>query len=155
MPSPTFVNSSTINAQLQHNDLRGRVHAENTAAQTFQKMEQRDSQRVVQSNKSEKERRFNHLEEIFKSLKMPIIKCFQKCCEWKQSDKKLSERANIQKVIKIDKSLLKGVKRVLIVDDVLTSGSTIRTMIKQIPSNIDKKVLVLSSNCRVLTNEII
>ena len=107
------------------------------------------------SNKSEKERGFNHLEEIFKSLKMPIIKCFQKCCEWKQSDKKLSERANIQKVIKIDKSLLKGVKRVLIVDDVLTSGSTIRTMIKQIPSNIDKKVLVLSSNCRVLTNEII
>jgi hypothetical protein len=26
-------------------------------------------------------------------------------------------------------------------------------MIKQIPTNIDKKVLVLSSNCRVLANE--
>lgn len=107
------------------------------------------------SDKSEKERGFNHLEEVFKNLKMPIIKCFKKCCEWKQSDKKLSERMNVQNVIKIDKRLLKGVKRVLIVDDVLTSGSTIRTIIKQIPSNIDKKVLVLSSNCRVLANEIV
>lgn len=102
---------------------------------------------------SEKERGFNHLEEIFKSLEMPIIKCFKKSCEWKQSEKKLLQRANIQKVIKIDKSMLKGVKKVLIVDDVLTSGSTIRTMIKQIPTNIDKKALVLSSNCRVLANE--
>lgn len=105
--------------------------------------------------KSEKERGFNHLEEIFKSLKIPIIKCFEKCCEWKQSDKKMCERADVQKVIKIDKSMLKGVKKVLIVDDVLTSGSTIRTMIKQIPSNIDKKVLILSSNSRVLANEIV
>ncbi len=51
----TIAPKSQEASQLQHNDLRGRVHAENTAAQTFQKMEQRDSQRVVQSNKSEKE----------------------------------------------------------------------------------------------------
>ena len=104
---------------------------------------------------SELKRGFNHLEEVFKNLNMPIIKCFKKIKDWKQSDKKKGERKDIQKVIKIDKRALKGIKKVLIVDDVLTTGSTIKTMIKQIPQNIDKKVLVLSSNCRLLANEII
>ena len=100
-------------------------------------------------------RGFCHLEGICESLNLKMIKCFSKSQEWKQSDKKLSERKDIQNIIKIDKSLLNGVKRVLIVDDVLTSGSTIKTMISQMPSNIDKKVLVLSSNCQFLPNEIV
>ena len=103
----------------------------------------------------ENNRNFNHLEEIFKSLKLPIIKCFVKTKNWKQSDKNLQERKQIQKIIKIDKSCLNDTKKVLIVDDVLTSGSTIKTMISQIPLVIDKKVLVLSSNCRILKNEIV
>ncbi len=111
---------------------------------------------LAPSNKSiEQKRDFNHLEEIFNGLNLKIIKCFIKSEEWKQSDKNLIDRANIQNVIKIDKSMLNGVKRVLIVDDVLTSGSTIKAMISQIPANIDKKVLVLSSNCRILKNEIV
>ena len=104
---------------------------------------------------SETKRGFCHLEEIFKSLDLQIIKCFEKKEGWKQSDKKWGDRKDVQNVIKIDKSLLNGVKKVLIVDDVLTSGSTIKTMISQMPSYIDKKVLVLASNCRVLANEIV
>jgi predicted amidophosphoribosyltransferase len=108
------------------------------------------------SNKdSELKRGFSHVEEMIKGLNLKIIRCFKKTKQWKQSNKHLEERANIQNIIKIDKSLLNGVKRVLIVDDVLTSGSTIKTMISQIPSNIVKKVLVLSSNCRILKNEIV
>lgn len=103
----------------------------------------------------ERRRGFCHLESIFENLNLKIIKCFKKSKEWKQSDKKLNERTEIQNVIKIDKSLLEGVKKVLIVDDVLTSGSTIKTMISQMPPNIDKKVLVLSSNCQFLPNEIV
>ena len=102
----------------------------------------------------EKIRGFCHLEKIFESMGLEIIKCFRKVKTWKQSDKNLKEREKIQKVIKIDNWLLEGVKKVLLVDDVLTSGSTIKTMISQIPSNISKKVLVLSSNCQFLTNEI-
>lgn len=109
---------------------------------------------LAPSNKdSEEKRNFNHLESIFLSLNMPIIKCFKKIKKWKQSDHKYEERANIQNVIKIDKSMLNGVKRVLIVDDVLTSGSTIKMLISLLPTNIDKKVLILSSNCRFLKNE--
>ena len=111
---------------------------------------------LAPSNKEDEIKRgFNHLEEIFKCLKLPIIKCFKKSKKWKQSDKKYSERVQIQKIIKIDKTCLMGVKRVLVVDDVLTSGSTIKTLISQLPSNIDKKVLVLSSNCKIVSNEIV
>ena len=111
---------------------------------------------LAPSNKEAEEKRgFCHLEGIFKRLNMPVIKCFRKDIEWKQSNKYKSEREQIQNVIKIDKSELLGVKHVLIVDDVLTSGSTIKTMISQIPPNILKKVLVLSSNCRILKNEIV
>ena len=99
---------------------------------------------LAPSNKEIEEKRgYCHLEEIFKNLNLKIIKCFEKSEKWKQSDKKLSERKDIQKVIKIDKRPLEGIKKVLIVDDVLTSGSTIKAMISQLPSNIDKKVLVL------------
>ena len=104
---------------------------------------------------SENKRGFNHLEEIFKCLDIPIIKCFKKTKKWKQSDKKREERTTIQNVIKIDKPCLIGVKRVLIVDDVLTTGSTIKTLISQLPTSIDKKVLVLASNCRIVANEIV
>ena len=103
----------------------------------------------------ENKRGFCHLEEIFKLLDLPLIKCFRKECDWKQSDKDLRDRINIQNVIKIDKRMLNGVKKVLIVDDVMTSGSTIKAMISQMPANINKKVIVLSSNCRILGNEII
>ena len=111
---------------------------------------------LAPSNQDVEEKRgFCHLEGIFKRLNMPIVKCFRKVVEWKQSDKYRAEREQIQNVIKIDKSGLLGVKKVLIVDDVLTSGSTIKTMVSQIPTNILKKVLILSSNCRILKNEII
>ena len=111
---------------------------------------------LAPSNKEiEDKRGFNHLEGIFECLNFPIIKCFKKAKLWKQSDKKLKDRGDIQKVIKLDKSCLNNVKRVLIVDDVLTSGSTIRTIIRQLPSCVDKKVLVLSSNCRIVKNEIV
>lgn len=108
---------------------------------------------LAPSNESSiQQRGFNHLKEIFERLKMPVIECFRKEKEWKQSDKKIKEREKIQNVIKCDKKALKGVKKVLLVDDVLTSGATIKAMIQQLPTNIDKKVLVLASNCNFLSN---
>ena len=111
---------------------------------------------MAPSNKSREDKRgYNHLEEIFKCLGLKIINCFKKVEEWKQSDKKMIQREEVQNIIKIDKSALKGIKKVVLVDDVLTSGSTLRAMIKQIPTNVDKKALILASNCRVLKNEIV
>lgn len=101
----------------------------------------------------DKRRGFNHVEEIAKLLDLEIIRCLKKSKNYKQSNKKYEERSEIQNVIKIDKTKLNGVKKVLILDDVTTSLSTLKTIIRLLPTNIDKKALILSSNCRFLENE--
>lgn len=95
-------------------------------------------------------RGFNHIEEIFKSLKLPIIKCLRKKEKFKQSGLTKQERKKIkQKIEVIDGTLLKD-KNILIVDDVMTTGSTISAVIELLaqyqPKNI--KVLVLARKCR-------
>lgn len=105
------------------------------------------------SKESNKKRNFNHVEEIFKSLKLNMVKCFLKTENWKQSSKNKNERNQIQKVIKINKAMLRGIDKVLIVDDVSTTLSTIKALIRLIPTNIDIKVLVLSSNCQIKSIE--
>ena len=75
----------------------------------------------------DQERGFNHVEVIFSLLKNKKIKLFLKNRNYKQSDQSFKNRKNIKNVIEIDKSKLKGIKKVLVVDDVLTSGNTLST----------------------------
>ena len=105
------------------------------------------------SKKSDKKRGYRHVKEIAKLLDLEIIDCLSKKKEYKQSDQKYEDREKIQNVIQIDKKKVKGIKKVLIMDDVTTSLSTIRTIIRLLPTEIDKKVLILASNCRFLENE--
>lgn len=98
-------------------------------------------------------RGFNHIKELAKVLGLDIIDCLTKTKKYKQSDQRYRERRNIQKYIKIDKSVLNDKDRVLILDDVTTSLSTIKAIIHLLPTNIDIKVLVLASNCRFMENE--
>ena len=103
--------------------------------------------------RDDKKRGFNHVKEISKLLNLEVIDCLEKVKNYKQSDQKMNERYHIQNVIRIDKTKLKGVKRVLIVDDVTTSLSTLKTIIRLLPTNIDIKILVLASNCRFVENK--
>lgn len=98
-------------------------------------------------------RGFNHVKEIAKLFKLEIVDCLSKNKEYKQSSKKLKERKDIQKIIKIDKTKINEKDKILIIDDVTTSLSTIKAIIHLLPTNIDKKVLVLASNCRFMENE--
>lgn len=91
-------------------------------------------------------RGFNHVETIFSVLNMKMIKCVHKIDDVKQSDLNAKERQNIYKhmIIKDGEQLLG--QRVLIVDDVFTTGSTVKAMIKLIKNYNPKtiKVLLLS-----------
>ena len=98
-------------------------------------------------------RGFNHVKEIAKSINLEIIDCLSKIKEYKQSDKKMSERKNIQKVIRIDKTKVNTKDKILIIDDVATSLSTIKSIIHLLPTKSDIKVLVLASNCRFVADE--
>lgn len=88
-------------------------------------------------------RGFNHVITIFKDLKMPIFSCFYKEKDMKQSDLSFNERSNIKDVIKIKNAQFLEGKKVLLIDDVFTSGSTVKTMINLLKPIKPKKISVL------------
>lgn len=104
----------------------------------------------VPSNIDEDVKRgFNHVSEIFKILNLNSKKLFYKNRHYKQSDQSYADRVKIKDIIMINKRV-KIPDKVLIIDDVLTSGNTVKTCINLVKKGGAKrvKVLVLSIVCR-------
>ena len=102
---------------------------------------------VPSTKASDKKRGFNHVVEISKALNLEVKEVFYKSKDYKQTNQKFGNRKDISKVIKLKVNLDKK-KKYLLLDDVMTSGNTIKTCIdllrKQDIKNI--KVLVVSDN---------
>lgn len=99
-------------------------------------------------------RGFNHVEEIFKSLKFKAEKAIIKKYHFKQSDQSFENRHKIEDVLDVDPKLhfnLYG-KKILIVDDVFTTGSTVRTMINLLKPFHPKRIEVLVMSKVINTN---
>lgn len=96
------------------------------------------------SKDDDMKRGFNHVIEIFKVLKLNLIEnVFYKEIAYKQSDQKFDDRKNIEKVIKINKIDLKD-KKILLVDDVITSGNTIKTCLNLLLNSGVKHIKILT-----------
>lgn len=85
--------------------------------------------------KEDKQRGFLHIEEIVKNLKMKYEVLFYKKEEHKQSALKYKERSNVEKIIDVIESKKIINKKYLIVDDIFTSGSTLKTIVKILIKN--------------------
>lgn len=99
----------------------------------------------------DKKRGFNHVYEMVKILNMPIITCLEKNKDLKQSSYHFSERQNISNYLIVNDNikLIKN-KKILLVDDVLTTGSTMKACINLLKNNQVKKLnfLAMSYTCR-------
>lgn len=88
-------------------------------------------------------RGFNHVTEVFKMLNLPMLDILEKTSHFKQAENNAKDRQLISKylVIKNLNSLIK--KRVLIVDDIYTTGSTMSAAINLVEKLNPKEIRVL------------
>lgn len=92
--------------------------------------------------KNDEDRGFNHVVEMYSILGLKMERIIHKIKQVKQADLSSEERQKIGDVLIIDDVDLTN-KRILIVDDVFTTGSTIRSMIELIKSKNPKDIKVL------------
>ena len=91
-------------------------------------------------------RGFNHVEEIAKTISSKVITPFYKVKEWKQSSKNKKEREDINNVIAVNENMISKLKRIVIIDDIYSTGNTIKSCIRQIKHKCDIKVLCICKN---------
>ena len=93
----------------------------------------------------DEKRGFNHVVSIYELLGLPMLDCLIKTEDRKQADLNFEERKKIGSVIKLRENVVLSGKRILFVDDVMTSGSTILACLSLLknrkPSKIDVLVL--------------
>lgn len=88
-------------------------------------------------------RGYNHVVEIFSEIGLPLVEALRKTKEVKQSDLHFKERQKIREILELKEEISFQGKRVLFVDDILTSGSTARACMSLIEKAGAKKVRFL------------
>lgn len=99
--------------------------------------------------KEDLERGFNHVEEIFSFLKINKLKILHKTQPKKQAGSTRVEREKIKDVLEIDDVDLTN-KKILLVDDVLTTGSTLRACIDLLNTKNPKQIEILVMSKRIM-----
>lgn len=88
-------------------------------------------------------RGFNHIEEIYNRLKLPMLKILIKIKNEKQAKKNRKQRMTSQNNFEItDTNIVKN-KKILIVDDVYTTGSSMNAAINLVKLGKPRKISVL------------
>ena len=96
------------------------------------------------SKEDDARREFNHVEEIFKCLDLPYLKIIEKTQKYKQSDQAHSKRKEIIKYLKVSNLEIVRNKKILLVDDIVTTGSTLKSAIKLLRPGRPKKIKIMT-----------
>ena len=99
-------------------------------------------------------RGFNHVVEVFKTLGLEMLPIIEKTAHFKQAEHKAKKRSEIGKYLTIKDKIDLGKTKVLLVDDIYTTGSTMKAAINLVEklNPKDIKILVLAKT-RTLPNE--
>ena len=100
--------------------------------------------------KDDEKREFRHVEEMFKVINLPIVHAVDKIYPFKQAEHTRKERGHISWYLKLVKPEAITGKKILIVDDVSTTGSTLKAMVRLIKSAKPKNIKILVMSKRVI-----
>jgi predicted amidophosphoribosyltransferase len=91
-------------------------------------------------------RGFNHVEEIFRCLHLPMVKAIVKTDDIKQADLNYRDRQKVGDYLAWRKGVKIQGEKILLVDDVHTTGATLKACVKLIQKHQPKrlKILVMS-----------
>jgi len=89
---------------------------------------------------SDSKRGFNHVQEIYKSLKLPILPILYKNKEFKQSDRSKASRSLVKYDLDIKNIEKIKNKKILFVDDISTTGETLKASLDLIKKGKPKKL---------------
>ena len=98
---------------------------------------------VPSFKKDDEIRGFNHVMEIFKNIGLNMLDILIKTEKHKQATSTVNERREVYKVLELKERVDLRKKKVLIVDDIYTTGSTMRAMINLIEKLDPKEIRVL------------
>ena len=105
---------------------------------------------VPSFKKDDEARGFNHVVEIYKIINLPILNIIDKTSNFKQAKNKRALRKDIGKFFRLNKHEMIMNKKVLIVDDVCTTGSTLKAIIRLVKTAKPKKIKILVMSRRVM-----
>ena len=91
----------------------------------------------------DQKRGFNHVVEVFKKLGLELLPIIEKTAHQKQADKNAKQRKQINKYLALKEQIDLSKTKVLLVDDIYTTGSTIRASINMIEKLNPKVIRVL------------
>ena len=91
----------------------------------------------------DKKRGFNHVVEMFKNLGLEPLPIIEKTAHFKQAEHKARTRSQISKYLVIKKPVDLSKSKVLIVDDIYTTGSTMKAAINLVEKLNPKEIRVL------------
>ena len=93
--------------------------------------------------KDDEVRGFNHVLGVFKQMGLEVYQMVEKTEHFKQAEKSAKERQSISKYLRLNNNKSLTRDKVLIVDDIYTTGATMRTTIKLIEQLKPKEIRVL------------
>ena len=93
--------------------------------------------------KDDETRGFNHVVEVFKQMDLKMLQIVEKTEHFKQAEKNAFERQSIKKHLRLISHESLEKKRVLIVDDIYTTGATMKSVIKLVEKLNPKEISIL------------
>lgn len=88
-------------------------------------------------------RGYNHVEALFEVLNKPMIKCLEKTQNVSQHNLNFHERHKTKNIFKIDEKIDLIGKKILLVDDIMTTGETLKNCLELIKTKNPKEIRIL------------